>query len=250
MCVDEACRASVCDAWHFPACLDNPGWYRCTSWVREPGCEDCAQAVLCYPPSPPPPPLTPHPPLWPGIDKPLTHVEWSPPSSTEDVPFSKPFELTAQKGKIWIASTSELEAAEAAGELDEATFEATWKELKLKGTNWAGFQSPTACVHALWDLATGDDQPGRNMSSYIDYLKKNHFNAVRLPLNAYVVTWPLRGVDTIGPEGKSANGGGGRDYNTTYRCGRYTGWTSMEILDEVLRRLSTRFPRSPSPHHN
>ena len=132
MCVDEACRASVCDAWHFPACLDNPGWYRCTSWVREPGCEDCAQAVLCYPPSPPPPPLTPHPPLWPGIDKPITHVEWTPPSSTEDVPFSKPFELTAQKGKIWIASTSELEAAEAAGELDEATFEATWKELKLK----------------------------------------------------------------------------------------------------------------------
>ena len=103
----------------------------------------------------------------------------------------------------------------------------SWSELRLKGANWAGFQTATGCVHELWKY---------NASQYIDFLVENNFNAVRLPVNAAILTWETDSA-------RWANWGGapetqpGEPYLSTVRCGEYNGRYSMDILDDVLGRL-------------
>ena len=168
------------------------------------------------------------------MDEAVTHVDWARPRR-QDVPFSVPFALSAEKGKLWIAPVDELHDGEI-GVRDEDADDSPWSELVLKGTNWAGFQSQTACPHVMW--RDGDEGlTGRNMSEHVAFLQKNGFNAVRLPLNAWIVTWHLHPKNTAGPGGISTFGGDGQPYNTTFRCGDETGRPSMEILDELILKL-------------
>ena len=70
----------------------------------------------------------------------------------------------------------------------------------------------------------GTNEPaGASEQCAIDYLVSNEFNAVRLPLNARVITWAMR---------KEA--GNGYPYVVGERCGQYNGWESMKILDLSL----------------
>ena len=145
-----------------------------------------------------------------SLDDKSASVEWIAPA-TPWQPWSTPFALSASWGKIWIAPQYKLPLP--AG----AAWEDTWSVLKLKGTNWAGFQSSYACVHEMWK---------HDVDEYIDYLVSNEFNAVRLPLNARVITWAMR---------KEA--GNGYPYVVGERCGQYNGWESLKILDDVIGRL-------------
>ena len=138
----------------------------------------------------------------------MADVQWTQPTRPE-LPFSTPFELAATKGKIWIAPRHKLP-------LDpSASWDSVWEVLQLKGTNWAGFQSQTACVHELWR---------HDLQEYLDFLKRNQFNAVRLPLNAYTITWAL-------------HDGQGAPFRTQSRCGAFDGWSSIQILDFVIDKL-------------
>ena len=217
MCLYSCYDAICADSYHAP-CTAHPDWYRCTSWQKPAGCEDCTQSECsCWFCSPPP-----SPPSWPGVNSPILSVDWAT-RTTPEVPWSRPFELSAQRGKIWIAPSDELPLPDDANDAD---FHSVWRELKLKGTNWAGFQSPTACVHQLWE---------HDLSEYIDYLVDHQFNAVRLPLNAWVVTWHLR--DDNPWSSTSHTGGNGKPFNCTYRCGKFNNLDSMSILDIVIGAL-------------
>ena len=74
----------------------------------------------------------------------------------------------------------------------------------------AGFQA-SGCVHELYR---------HDIQDYVDFLVDNGFNAVRLPLNAAIVTaasWRING---------------------DYICGAaYEGFESLDVLDDVIERL-------------
>ena len=112
-----------------------------------------------------------------------------------DTPFSFPFELHAFAEEIWLRFDGERNAQ--------------GRPLRLKGTNWAGFQA-SGCVHELWR---------HGVQEYVDFLVAHRFNAVRLPLSAALVT-----ANSFRVWGS--------------RCGAgYSGWETLDILDDVLTRL-------------
>ena len=122
----------------------------------------------------------------------LVRLEASP--SSPD-PFSVNFTVSAHHRKIWIAP-------------DDGSYPET--ELRVKGTNWAGFQA-NGCVHELWK---------HNVSDYIDYLVLHRYNAVRLPISGWIVQQPSFIIEG------------------DYICGRsFAGLESMDILDRVLAAL-------------
>ena len=82
----------------------------------------------------------------------------------------------------------------------------TTHPLHIKGANWAGFQA-SGCVPELWR---------HNLQSYIDFLVEHRFNAVRLPLSAPIIA------------ANAATGG---------LCGEYAGMRTLDILEDVARRL-------------
>ena len=148
----------------------------------------------------------------------IDHVHW--PAGGSSTPFSTPFSLKADQGKIWIRA-----------DFLPAEQPSSWTELKLKGTNWAGFQSTTGCPHELWR---------HNVSSYADFLTNHNFNAVRLPLSAPVVTWALYGERWAAQAGSHDNCvefAGCGAYRSNTQCGSYDGMLSLEILDDVINRL-------------
>ena len=71
--------------------------------------------------------------------------------------FSTPFTVSAHSQKLWIQAEG-------------------WppSELRLKGSNWAGFQAD-GCVHELWK---------HGVDEYVGHLVRHGFNAVRLPCAA------------------------------------------------------------------
>ena len=74
----------------------------------------------------------------------------------------------------------------------------------------AGFQA-NGCVHELWR---------HTVDEYITFLVDHNFNAVRLPLSAAIVaapSWQIAGDFICGAE--------------------YEGWESLDVLDDVVRRL-------------
>ena len=85
-------------------------------------------------------------------------------------PFDVPFAVSAHDGKLWIR-------AEWAGRDSE-------HELHLKGASWSGFQLPdTLCPELLGNA--------RDMSGFLTFLRRHHFNAVRLPIYAHgIITNP------------------------------------------------------------
>ena len=72
--------------------------------------------------------------------------------------FSTPFTVSAHSQKLWIHAEG-------------------WppSELRLKGSNWAGFQAD-GCVHELWK---------HGIDEYVGHLVRHGFNAVRLPCAAF-----------------------------------------------------------------
>jgi len=68
------------------------------------------------------------------------------------------------------------------------------------------------CVHELWKY---------DVQAYLDYLSRNGFNAVRLPLSAALL---IRAA--------SADG-----FLLSERCGEYAGLPLLEALDDLLGRL-------------
>ena len=143
-------------------------------------------------------------------------------------PFSVPFTLsTRRSSRLWIAPQAEVppppmsppgsaagnvqpEAARAIAGAIGAQDEA-WEVLTFKGTNWAGMQAD-GCVHELWR---------HNVKDYLDYLAREHFNAVRLPLSAPLLV-------------RAASSG----FVLAGRCGEYAGWQLLSMLDDLLRRLA------------
>lgn len=113
-------------------------------------------------------------------------------------------------------------------EWSEASDDTSWSVLRLRGTNWAGFQSASGCVHELWRF---------NVSDYIGFLTRNEFNAVRLPLSGPILTWAANGQRWATRVGFDANLVSGRDYVVGERCGEYSGWTSLAVLDDIINRL-------------
>ena len=106
-------------------------------------------------------------------------------------------------------------------------FGGDWQPFILKGTNWAGFQSQTGCVHELYKY---------NASDYIDVLTNNNFNAVRLPLSAPIITWKYHGWRWKNHWAAPATELG-EEYPCNSRCGEYNGQYSLDILDDVISRL-------------
>mmetsp|Transcript_29831 Transcript_29831/g.65226 ORF Transcript_29831/g.65226 Transcript_29831/m.65226 type:complete len:779 (-) Transcript_29831:266-2602(-) len=104
--------------------------------------------------------------------------------------FSTPFKVFGDNGKLWIQPTDGKRV-----------------ELLIKGANWFGMQSPTACVNELWKYDVQD---------YIDFLVTNDFNAVRIPMSA-----PLIALNPV----------------LSDSCGEYTGATSLDAFDDLLLRL-------------
>lgn len=125
-------------------------------------------------------------------------VSWRRGPST--TPFTEPFAVSAHQGKLWIAPADEAQRPGA-----------RWDELHLRGTNWAGFQV-SGCVHELWKFEVQD---------YLSYLTVHGFNAVRLPLAAPLIL-------------QSADEGG---FIVDDQCGEYAGLDTLDVLDDVLRRL-------------
>ena len=110
--------------------------------------------------------------------------------------------MSAHDGRLWIAPTFR-----AARNL--------WEPLHIKGTNWAGAQA-NGCPHQLWRHTVGE---------YISFLTAHNFNAVRLPLSAWMIT---HDADT---PGDALRGWAGA-------CGdAYLGWRSLRILEDVVRQL-------------
>ena len=86
----------------------------------------------------------------------------------------------------------------------------TGDELLLKGASWFGAQGGFACVMQL-NIYTADD--------YLRFLQEHNFNAVRLPVSAHHVL-----------------------NNPTLEqgsCREYGGYTYMNALDDLIRRLGT-----------
>ena len=110
-----------------------------------------------------------------------------------EVPFTLPFELFAHTGKLWIQN-------------DGAS---TQDEFHIKGVNWAGFQVD-GCPHALWRTS---------VTTYVNHIVDNGFNAVRIPLSA---PW-VHG-----------------NWRATGNCGSYRNWRTLDVLDDVIRRLAER----------
>ena len=170
------------------------------------------------PPSPPAPPAPLAPPPLPSSPSPFPPGKPSPPPSlptplhvqwqraidgNAHVPFSIPFAVSAHDGRIWIAPEYRLADGGGRGAAG------VWEELRIRGANWAGFQA-NGCVHELWNFP---------LQAYLDFLVRHGINLVRLPLSATIVTWPSPG------------------YNTTWHCGEYNGWRSLDVLDHVISRL-------------
>jgi aryl-phospho-beta-D-glucosidase BglC (GH1 family) len=121
--------------------------------------------------------------------------------AAEELAFSVPFRVSAHSAKLWIAPDAALASPSDTNSL-------AWRELRIKGSNWAGFQA-SGCVHEMWKHGVGE---------YVDFLVENNFNAVRLPLAAPLVnqsSWKVGGLC-------------GDDWN-----GRET----LHVLDEVVGRL-------------
>ena len=94
-------------------------------------------------------------------------------------PFSVPFDVLADDGRLWIApqwAWSEAEERQIAPRTP----------LDIKGANWAGFQSE-GCPHQLWR---------HSVEEYVAFLVRNRFNAVRLPLNGALIN-----ADSPAPSG-------------------------------------------------
>ena len=135
-----------------------------------------------------------------------------------DAPFSIPFRVSASAGKLWIAqnASSFLGPSPSLASVDatpSGTAAATdpWSWLKLRGSNWAGFQNG-GCVHELWR---------HDAEEYIAFLASHSINAVRLPLSAPLVNEPSFQI-------------------TNNDCGpRYRGWETLAILDDVVAKLRT-----------
>ena len=76
----------------------------------------------------------------------------------------------------------------------------------FKGANWAGFQA-SGCVHELYK---------HQLQEYIDFLVLHNFNSVRLPMSVEII---------------------GQNAETSGLCGEFTGWHSLDILDDLIARL-------------
>ena len=139
-------------------------------------------------------------------------VDWQP----LPLNFSTPFSVKAGNGRLWIRAEWEEQDND-------------WRELKLKGANWAGFQTGTGCIHELWRHP--------NVTTYVDFLSEHHFNAVRLPLSAAILTWALNGHRWKDNPHAQSYEGPGMPYRPTRSCGMYNGMLSLDILDDVIRRL-------------
>ena len=138
-------------------------------------------------------------------------------SGTPDAPFTRPFTLSAHAGKLWIAPVVGLEIdtvrqAHPPGAAAVDIGAVQWEELKLKGANWAGIQA-SGCVHELYKYP---------VSEYLAYLRRERFNAVRLPLSAALLNMAA-----------SADG-----YVLSNICGEYAGWELLGALDDLIRRLA------------
>jgi endoglucanase len=138
-------------------------------------------------------------------------------SGTPDAPFTRPFTLSAHAGKLWIAPVVGLETdtvrqAHPPGAVAVDIGAVQWEELKLKGANWAGLQA-SGCVHELYKYP---------VSEYLAYLRRERFNAVRLPLSVALLNMAA-----------SADG-----YVLSDICGEYAGWELLGALDDLIRRLA------------
>ncbi|KAL1499192.1 hypothetical protein AB1Y20_013701 [Prymnesium parvum] len=119
-------------------------------------------------------------------------VHWA--VGDESTPFSRPFELRAAEHEVSLRFEGDSQ----------------WLPLRLKGSNWAGFQT-SGCVHELWH---------HDVQEYIDFLGRHRFNLVRLPLAADAVRAPSFRI------------------TSRHTCGAlYENWETLSILDDVISRL-------------
>ena len=108
--------------------------------------------------------------------------------------FDTPLHIASRAGKLWI------------GPSDAASSQV---ELSLKGISWSGSQRK-GCVHELYKYTA---------QAYIDFLARNNFNIVRLPLSVPLVT-----ANAVVPRGQG--------------CGEYSGLRHLEIVDAIVNHLA------------
>ena len=113
--------------------------------------------------------------------------------------FTIPFNVSAKDGKLLITHN------------DPSLVPAPDTVLRLRGTNWAGFQSHGCPNHLTWH--TFEDY----LSRLVDDLEMNF---VRLPLSAEWINGNLVAEN--------------------YICGEYRHWSTLQVLDDALGRLAAR----------
>ena len=82
-------------------------------------------------------------------------------SSADDPAFSMEFNVSAHDGRLWIKPWWGDRSSE--------------QELRIKGVNWFGAAGGRRCMEELNTVS---------VQSYIDFMVRNQFNAVRISLNA------------------------------------------------------------------
>ena len=128
-------------------------------------------------------------------------------------PFSVPFEVRAADGRLWIRHRARSCKAESTSRCSWGDWQPE-RELLLKGVNWSGFeQASTNCPEQLHGF-----RDARDISEYIDVLRENGFNAVRLPLYANgVLDDPKLNENRCGRLAKSRAYDPPRHYNDALR---------------------------------
>lgn len=112
-------------------------------------------------------------------------------------PFSVDFNVSAHDGSMWIKPWWGPRSSEV--------------PLHLKGVNWFGASGSRWCMEEINKVP---------VQSYIDFMTKHGFNAVRLPLAVgNLLSNPLLG----GP---------------VWPCKEYAGWHHVPMLVDVAQRLS------------
>lgn len=89
-------------------------------------------------------------------------------------------------------------------------------KLTLKGVNWFGFETETYDLHGLWKVS---------MSSILDFLTKNKFNAVRVPFSTEIALALDKTKCT--------------SINTTANPGMVN-WTSGQLMDHLVKECAKR----------
>jgi endoglucanase len=90
------------------------------------------------------------------------------------------------------------------------------QKVNIKGANWFGFETEVFCLHGLWSVS---------MTSLLDFLQMNKFNALRIPLSVEAIF----GLDTL--KCKAIN---------TSANPNMVDWTAGKLLDHLVVECSKR----------